>query len=582
MKRFILLLLTLSLVAGLVYLLASHKKKSIDPLELVPQQAVMMLDWSDAAGAAENFFDSRFGQSLTSIDWPSVLSQLEVSKQVRDQLEQQAAGLMHVLSHPMFKELFSRRMVAALLPVDPAAFAVDPKQAVSEKLIILLNLGYGRFLPRFLSLVSRGGEKTEALSYQGVAVTAFEQDGGSRWYAAFLDGQLVISPGLETVQASIDLSLQHFVQDRTGFVLNREYAALKKRSRRRDDFFFYADLARVKPLVKALRPSMPMGTGRGYPDFAGSERMVIFHHSFKNIQQFSSIVQFDPEQLAPFQKTIYTREPVENRSLLNMPSDLLVYFWSNWLDLSGWWQETLVRATPNEVAAAGRIASWIEARAGMSIDEFLGLFGREFGFNVAEIRTSGFIPVPRICCCIELADRDRVEQLLEKIISGLPVRRDKVAGIPVVSIMAADGLMQPSYALLDRFLVVADSREQIENILRLSSKRLIRDDHFQAVDMGMLQPSNLVAFARTAEIIDGLKEFASWAGTIIAIRDEAAGVKSKVLIDQVLLPLLDGLKMYRAKGVRSYTAPGEVVLDAVVLVADPGAESGIGAAGEIQ
>ncbi len=38
----------------------------------------------------------------------------------------------------------------------------------------------------------------------------------------------------------------------------------------------------------------------------------------------------------------------------------------------------------------------------------------------------------------------------------------------------------------------------------------------------------------------------------------------------MILPLLDGLKMYRAKGVRSYTAPGEVVLDTVVLTAGPG------------
>ena len=207
----------------------------------------------------------------------------------------------------------------------------------------------------------------------------------------------------------------------------------------------------------------------------------------------------------------------------------------------------------------------------MKIDRFLGLFGREFGFNIAEIRTSGFIPVPRICFCIEVTDPDRVQQLIEQAIAGMPLRRDRVAGVPVVSIMAANGLMQPSYAMLDRFLVIADSRQQIEDVLRTSSRRLIRDREFEAVDMGMLRPANLVVFARTSELIEGLRELASWAGTIIAIRDPQAGEKSKVLVDQVILPLLDGMKMYRAKGVRSYTAPGEVVLESVVLVADPAA-----------
>jgi hypothetical protein len=255
-----------------------------------------------------------------------------------------------------------------------------------------------------------------------------------------------------------------------------------------------------------------------------------------------------------------------------MPTNLQVYFWSNWLDLTAWWRTTLARGTEDEAAAAGRLAAWIEGHAGMGIDEFLALFGREFGFNISEISTSGFFPVPRICCWIELADRDKAGEFLEKMVSGLPLRRDNVAGIPVVSIMMADGLMQPSYALMDRFLVVADSRQQIEDILRLSSKRLVSDPMFQAVDIGMLQPSNLVVFARTAEIIDGLKELAAWVGTIVAVRDEGAGAKSKVLIDRVIIPLLDGLKMYRAKGIRSYTAPGELVLDSVVFISEPGAD----------
>jgi len=572
MRRFILLLFTLSVVGGLVYLLAFPRQQSRDPLELVPQQAVLMLDWTDAAAATREFFNSRFGQSLTSIDWPSVMEQLEVSEQVRDSLKQQATRMMNFLAHPLFKELFTKRIVVALLPVDPVAFIADSQQAVSKNLLMLINPRYEGLLPRFLSLVTTVQDNVESLSYQGIPVSAFALDGGGKLYVSSIDGQLVISPGLETVQHSIDLSLKHLVQKQTGFVLNSEYTTLKDRAPKRDDFFFYVDLAGLKPLSNVLRPSVLAEKGRSLSEFAGSERMVLFHRSYRNIQQFTSIVQFAPDQLAPFQKTIYTREPVQNRSLLNMPSDLLFYFWSNWLDLNAWWQETLARGTDDELAAAERIANWIETQSGMSIDEFLALFGREFGFNISEIRTSGFFPVPRICCCIEMTDRDRVEQLLEKIISGLPVRRDKVAGIPVVSIMAADGLMQPSYALLDRFLVVADSREQIEDILRVSSKRLVKDDQFQAVDMGMLQPSNLVVFARTAEIIDGLKEFASWAGTIIAIRNEAAGYKSKILIDQVILPLLDGLKMYRAKGVRSYTAPGEVVLDSVILISDPGVD----------
>jgi len=570
MKRFVWLFLFLTLTGGVVYLLTFHRQQARDPLELVPQQTMLMLDWTDAAGATRGFLQSRFGRSLASIDWPFVLDQLEIRGEFREQLQHQVTSLMDFIAHPLFKELFSRRVVFALLPVAPAAFMDDPQGALAENLLMLVTPEHERVLPGLISLLSPVMGRDESLSYQGVPIAVFVQESGRRLYIAFIDGQLVVSPGMELVKQSIDLSLMHLVQDQTGFLLNTEYNTLKERGLGQDDFFLFADFSRLKPLFNMLRPQAVTGKGRSLTQFAGSERMVFFHHSYTNIQQFTSIVQFAPDQLAPFQKTIYIRKPVENSRLRSMPADLLVYFWSNWLDLPAWWRETLARGTENEVAAAVGIAAWVEKQTGMSIDQFLALFGREFGFHIPEIRTSGFFPVPSICFYIELADPDRAQELLEKMISGLPLRRDKVAGIPIVSIMAGGGLMQPSYALLDRFLVLADSREQIEDILKSSSKRLVSDDVFQAVDMGMLQSSNLVMFARTAELIDSLKEFASWAGTIIAIRDEQAGAKSKVLLDQVILPLLDGLKMYRAKGVRSYTAPGEVVLDSVVLTAEPG------------
>ena len=570
MKRFVWLLLFLAMIGGFVYLLTFHRQQTRDPLELVPQQTMLMLDWTDAAGATRGFLQSRFGRRLTSIDWPYVLDQLEIQGPLREQLQAQVTRLMGFIEHPLFKELFSRRVVFALFPVDPSAFMDDPQGALAENLLMLVTPEHERVLPGLLSLMSPVMGRDESLSYQGVPIAVFVQENGGSLYIAFIDGQLVLSPGMEMVKQSIDLSLKHLVQEETGFLLNSEYNKLKERGRGLDDFFLFADLTRLKPLFNMLQPQEETGKKHSLPEFTGSERMIFFHHSIENIQQFTSIVQFEPNQLAPFQKTIYTRKPVKNDSLRNMSSNLLVYFWSNWLDLPAWWQETLARGTDDELAAANGIKTWLEKQTGMSIDQFLALFGREFGFNIPEIRTSGFFPVPSICLCIELADPDRAEELLEKMISGLPLRRDKVAGIPVVSIMAGGGLMQPSYALLDRFLVLADSREQIEDILVGSSKRLASDDEFQAVDMGMLQPSNMVMFARTAELIEGLKEFASWAGTIIAIRDEQAGAKSKVLLDQVILPLLDGLKMYRAKGVRSYTAPGEVVLDSVVLTADPG------------
>ncbi|MCW5210763.1 hypothetical protein VU03_03365 [Desulfobulbus sp. N3] len=85
------------------------------------------------------------------------------------------------------------------------------------------------------------------------------------------------------------------------------------------------------------------------------------------------------------------------------------------------------------------------------------------------------------------------------------------------------------------------------------------------MDIKPEDPANLQFFARTPEVINALQELASWAGTIIAVRDRKTGAMSKLLVDQVLSPLLDSFKVYHAIGIRSATAPGELVIDGTVL-----------------
>jgi hypothetical protein len=201
----------------------------------------------------------------------------------------------------------------------------------------------------------------------------------------------------------------------------------------------------------------------------------------------------------------------------------------------------------------------------MDMESFWGLFGQEFGFNVTAISTAGFFPVPRICFSIAVQNQKKVASFLEKVTAGLPVRRDEIEGIPVVSLLAANGMLQPSYAFVNGNLLLADSREQLEDILLQRKKSLLQDTDFQAVLPGTTEPANLHLFARTAELVTALQELASWAGTMIAVRDPKTGATSKILVDKIIVPLLESLKMYRAMGVRSVTRPDEVVVDATVL-----------------
>ncbi len=100
------------------------------------------------------------------------------------------------------------------------------------------------------------------------------------------------------------------------------------------------------------------------------------------------------------------------------------------------------------------------------------------------------------------------------MLAGLPARTETVAGVPVTSIMLADGLMQPSYAMVDGFLVIADSRRQIDAILQPGHDTLVRDAWFKKVNVGLTAPNNLIVFSRNAKKFDGLKELISRVGRL--------------------------------------------------------------------
>ncbi len=568
MKRFLLLVVIVVLSGGIGYLFIVQPRVP-DLLKLVPEESLAVVDWQSPAGSYQAFMDTPFGKQLRAVDLPLILSALGFSKDKSSRVEQLAGNWQAFSRSPFFKQFFGTRTVLALLP--PKSSSPDLPAALLKNCVLLNSSGRKTALLRTLVAGLSGGQELPPVKYQGYTIRGYRLNSVLSLYFA-TDGDLLVAAfDPAPIRQSLDLLLARILQKGGGIAGNADYAELKQRARGLDDFFLYADIAVLKRWLRDLSRSKTTGPAAGISVTTmprGVGKAVLFHQAFPPIQQFTSIVRFDASELSSFQKRIYVRPPIENRKLANMPANLQVYFWSNWLDLPAWWRRTREHASRKDIRRARRLAEFVDRNLGMEMDDFLALFGQQVGLDIKEIKFSGFFPVPRICFCVELTDRVVVQKLLDKMVADIPIHRALVAGVPVVSVLAAGGLMQPSYALINNYLLMADGRDQIEDILQPTAAMLIRDPDFLKLDMGLQQPNNLVFFARAAQLIQGMKELASWLGTIIAIRDEQAGSRSKVLVDQAVIPLLDGLTMIKAGAVRSYTGPGEIVLQSTILMTD--------------
>ncbi|MCI5220206.1 MAG: hypothetical protein D3914_13710, partial [Candidatus Electrothrix sp. LOE2] len=332
------------------------------------------------------------------------------------------------------------------------------------------------------------------------------------------------------------------------------------------------------PLIHIIRNSVDHGIEtveerlRAGKPAQGSLVLEAFHESDHIVLEITDDGRgIDTQRIKAkaLEKHLYTTPPIRSRSFEEVPADILISSWCNWLEPRLWWQTTVAHGEQEELAAADRIAAWIKEKTDMSMDEFFGLFGKNLGIHVADISTAGFFPVPRLCLSIEILNQKKMDEFFRKIIADFPVRHTMTGGVPVVSLLAAQGMLQPSYTFFNGSLLLADSREQIEDILLRKKTPLAEGKKFQAVDTKPAEPANLHLFARIPEVINALQELASWAGTMIAVRDQQAGATSKLLVDQVVSPLLGSFNTYQAIGIRSATAPNQLVIDGKVLRAPP-------------
>ena len=569
MKRFILLLAIVVLTGSVGYFFMVQPQTP-DLLELVPGESIAVVDLRSSADSYQAFMKTYFGRKISGIDRPLILSALGLGPDKSAQIERLAATWEKFSGSLFFKDFFGTRSVLALLPVQ--GFGPDISSVLLKNFVLLNTSGRKTaLLKTFVGGIS-GVKILPASKYQGYTIQGYLLNNTFPLYFVSDEELLVAAFDPAPIRQCLDLLLARIIQKGGGMADNAEYVELKQRARGLDDFLLYVDLASLKGLFQNLSGQEISSTAAAVSPAGTIERgvrkAVFFHQALQPIHQFTAIVRFNASVLSSFQKRIYLRSPIENRKLANMPANLQVYFWSNWLDLPAWWRKTREDGSRRDIERADRLAEFVDSNLGMEMDDFLALFGHQVGLDIKEIKSSGFFPVPRICFCVEVTDREQVQALLEKMVADVPVHRAMIAGVPVVSVLAAGGLMQPSYALLREYLILADGRDQIEDILKPTEAMLIRDPDFIALDMGMQQRNNLVFFARTPQLIQGLKELVSWLGTIIAIRDERAGARSKVLVDQAVIPLLDGLTMIKAAAVRSYTGQGEIVLQSTILMND--------------
>ncbi|MDH3330329.1 MAG: hypothetical protein OEM01_13955, partial [Desulfobulbaceae bacterium] len=553
-KKTALFFLFVLFAGGLSYLLISGIDKAVDPVSLLPQNTALLIDVKKPAKALNKFRKSKFGVQVTSIKWQDVLQDIGIPEEDVQEILNLAAEIETIIKSPFFSEMFGQRVLLGLMPADPPEIALSSDSVGLEHMMVLIARPRHRasLVDFFAGFFFDELEHTTE-SYKGREIKTFVYNSSFSFSSTVTDGLVIASFSPELVKRCIDNSINNMTSGHSGLLGNIKYRQLKQKARGRDDQFVYIDIPRLQVMIENNMHAAGYPPHSGYHNgiFYGVEptmqRIAFFRQPGSRTLKYSSIIQYnqDDERLS---RTVFKQNSSARDSLLSLlPDNNVVHLWMNIFDAGRLWNFLRSESNISIQALVKKTEEWIINNTEYSIAELLSFFGSQVSVNVAEMRSSGVFPMPRISFFIEVRNREKLHDFLKKILADLQVRQSTAGSQKIFSIILAGGLMQPSYMFHDDFLIVADNRKQLENMLSLQKKSLLNNPLFKKVDVGLAEANNFVLYFRNAELIDGLKELVRWYGSLLQLFDSESEVKNRAILEEIVLPLLEGMKMYKVK-----------------------------------
>jgi len=546
-------LLTLFLVCLLAgvggYLLAVRPTSDAALVEYLPEDTLALIEWDNIARSWEAWQRSPAGEKRQQPKWFKMLEQGGVPASLVDDSRQAIAFLEQWARYPSLQTLLGTKAVLALVP-DP----VTPSSPSPLTGQWMLAVAAGSdFSPQQFQDFLGPVQSQQTTLYQGETVATLVFQGGET-LSCWRRGEIVLcARQADLVRRCIDQALQRMVQARSGLQLNAAYQRLKQHCRDRSDLFGYADLERLQRRWPPLR-ELDAESGGLVP-----RHLALFHFAEGSENRLGMVALADQEAVAAFTARHRLAAPVTGPAVRSVAAETGFFLWTNWFKPQKLWDLGLQRAHPDVVALMTSVGQQFSEITGKSLDAFFHVFGNGFGVFINEQ------PVPNQsnrsmgCLIVEVRDRPAVAAMIKQLVAGLQVIAVQSGGMEIFSVMLAGGLLQPAYALLDHHLILADSVDLIEQARQ--QFRLDPDSGEKERQRGESEAGNLFLFVRTGEMVDRLVPVLTLLAKETGERARVLSAENRLLVRELGLPLLTGLRAMKTSRLRGYAAGDTILLE---------------------
>lgn len=588
MKKTGAILAAIVVVAGVLYVLLTARMGRVTAADFLPEEVLVTMEQRDLGSLLDDFKGSRLGREVTGVNYAKIAADLGVEQQTVDRINGTRQQLGDFLSSPFFQELFGKEFTFAILPVADIETSSPDKIAAASFLLIskpshgadILKL-ISSFFTRQLDQASSQHGKYTLTRYvlaQDLNLSVAAVEG---YVIAALDEGLV-RDGLDRVTAKLAGKTEG---GRKTLAQNSEYMRLRQELEGAKFFacvsmpVLYAQAVRLseildQPEKEEMQQAITQWQGWGTLAFG----------AWKESGQIrdKGVVLLHKEKMEPLVAKMCGVKPVENKTLSMVPADVAAYYWTNTLNMNMFW-EMFVQEMQGSEEQLKAMEEDVRKAAGMDLARILTIFGPEAAFLLQDVVTDGFIPFPNATVFLKIEKEQDLEKLFQSLFDGMsiPVQTQDYKGVSLNHLdVSFHPSLQPVYALHKGYLILACSVDMVKKIVDLQSNegkndgsgaRLVADKSFQQMNNGLHKAltgnNNSVSFIKFASLLQISRKLLNWGGSILSMQDPETARKSKVVIDELIFPLLDGLGMYEGSGSRSVIQDDAIILESITVPA---------------
>jgi len=545
MKKLVIILICITLIIGIGLGVLKKKEKQFSIESILPQEALVYVQIRDVAKNFQKLELLPFWQSIRDINYELLMEKNAINDQQLVFINLIKKQLSHILSSPLSKRLFGQEVAFAVYsPEMDLNELVREMKILSPKFFEELLSGFylvtrvdpdvqfAEFISRFFDQFGTNITQNQ-LEYNGEVVrTVTVSDIGMTFSVVRLRDLLVIGVGKKAARISVDV----FKGEKPALAQDPQFEQILSRAL---DPSHMVGFFNFEPFLKILK-------SQGAPFIDSSEmntadanvkaqwetvlakmsgiKALGFSTQLSPIMRIDNYFIFDPMELSAEYAPLYTCPSEENKTIRFIPKEVLGYQWSNCFKLDYYWKQ-INKELEQKGASSSRIDE-METKIGMSIErDILPAFGEEIGGYIQDIQVGGFFPIPKLLLFIEIRNRTKAEQLLEKLKDQPMVnfQEENYQGISLKYLALPLGQdVQPGYAFLENYFLISTSRQLIRDsidALQNNSLSLLASPDFKEIDFGLTDKNRYVQYLKIGKFVEKVKGVINWSNQWTSARN---------------------------------------------------------------